>query len=84
MSLVARREGNRVIVERCDYSSFTLCLDDEMMDLDKPVMVEYDGAVLFKGKVKRNKATMARNLRERKDVRFAFPAEIQVKVPSRK
>lgn len=84
MSLVARREGNRIIVEHCDYSSFTVCLNDEMMDLDKPVIVEYGGEVLFRGKVKRNKETMARNLRERKDVRFAFPAEIQVKALSRK
>ena len=82
MLLVARREGNRITVERSDYPSFTICLNDEMMDLDKPVTVEYEGRTLFKGKVRRDAATIARTLRERGDTRLVFSAEIKVEMPA--
>ena len=40
-----------------DYSSLTLSLNDQMMNLDLPVTVIYQGKTLFKGNVKRHSAT---------------------------
>ena len=48
---------------------------------DKPVTVEYEGKTLFKGKVRRDAAIIARMLRERGDTRLVFSAEIKVEMP---
>lgn len=81
MQLVVRREGNRFVVERCDYSEFTICLNDDMVNLDKPVTVEYGGKTLFQGDVKRSAATIGRTIRERRDMRLVFSAEVGVRIP---
>lgn len=81
MQIVASRKGNRIIVERCDYPSFTLCLNDDVADLDKPVIVEYNGRRLLKKRVRRSADIIARSLRERQDPRLVFSAELEVKVP---
>lgn len=81
MEIVASRKGNRIVVERCDYPSFTLCLNDDVADLDKPVIVEYKGRRLLKKRVKRSADTIARSLRERQDPRLVFSAELEVRMP---
>ena len=81
MQIVASRKGNRIIVERCDYPFFTLCLNDEVADLDKPVIVEYNGRRLLKKRVRRSADIIARSLRERQDPRLVFSAELEVKMP---
>ena len=81
MEIVASRKGNRIVVERCDYPSFTLCLNDDVADLDKPVIVEYNGRRLLKKRVKRSADTIARSLRERQDPRLIFSAELEVRMP---
>lgn len=81
MQIVASRKGNRIIVERCDYPSFTLCLNDDVADLDKPVIVEYNGRRLLKKRVRRSADIIARSLRERQDPRLVFSAELEVKMP---
>ena len=81
MEIVASRKGNRIVVERCDYPSFTLCLNDDVADLDKPVIVEYNGRRLLKKRVRRSADTIARSLRERQDPRLIFSAELEVRMP---
>lgn len=81
MEIVASRKGNRIVVERCDYPSFTLCLNDDVADLDKPVIVEYKGRRLLKKRVRRSADTIARSLRERQDPRLVFSAELEVQMP---
>lgn len=81
MEIVASRKGNRIVVERCDYPSFTLCLNDDVADLDKPVIVEYNGRRLLKKRVRRSADTIARSLRERQDPRLVFSAELEVRMP---
>lgn len=71
-------EGNNIAIEKCDYKRLTICLNDEMMNLDMPVTVTYKGAAVFKGKVKRTRENISRNLVLRQDERYAFPAEITI------
>lgn len=83
MQLIVGRKGNRIIVERCDYPSFTLCLNDEVADLNRPIIVEYNGKRLLKKRVRRSSETIARTLRERQDPRLVFSAEVEIKIPQK-
>ena len=76
MLLKARREGNRIFIGYSDYARLTLLLNDEMLDLDKPVIVEYEGKVIFRGKVKRSPEMIDRSLRERQDPRLVYTARL--------
>lgn len=84
MELIASKEGNVITVERSDYPEFVICLNDDMMDLDKPVTVKYKGKVLFRGKVKRDASVISRTLQERGDPRLVFSAEVKIVLPSGK
>ena len=79
--VVAEYDGNRVEILSCDYSRLKLYFNDQMVDLGKPVAVYYNGKCLFKGKLKRSLATMSQTLSERGDLRYCFPAELEVKIP---
>lgn len=78
--VVASYKNNVVTVHECDYSSLKIYLNDKMVDLDKPVRVEYHGKTLFKGKVKRTLASLIQTLNVRGDIRFMFPASVEVKL----
>ena len=71
-------KGNRIVIEKCDYPSVTLWLNDRIVNLDKPVQVEYVGKTLFKGKLQRSAALMQESLAQRNDPGFIFPARITV------
>ena len=79
--VVAEYDGNRVEILSCDYSRLRLYFNDQMVNLNKPVAVYYKGKCLFKGKLKRSLATMSQTLSERGDLRYCFPAELEVKIP---
>lgn len=76
MLLKVRREGNRIFIGYSDYARLTLLLNDEMLDLDKPVIVEYEGKVIFRGKVKRSPEMIDHSLRERQDPRLVYTARL--------
>lgn len=78
--VVAEIDKNVVNISKSDYSCLTIYLNDEMVDLDKPVVVRYLGKKVFKGKLPRTAANMARTLKERGDVRYMFPAMVEVKL----
>ena len=72
------RKANRVNITQCDYSSLTLYFNDEMVNLDKKVVIQYNGKTLFKGKLQRTKENMRRTLHERGDLRYMFPSSVSV------
>ena len=74
------RKENAVVVDHCDYTALTFYLNDDMLDLDKPVKVLFAGRELFNGPVERNAKTMRQNLLAREDPAFAFPAQVEVKL----
>ena len=76
--VTAMMEGNTITIDKCDYSSLTLSLNDQMMDLDLPVTVIYQGKTLFKGNVKRQSDTMRSTLYSRNDPSYIFPVQIHV------
>ena len=78
--LTAEIDGNTINVSKCDYSKFTIYLNDEMVDLDKEVTVIVKGNVVFKGMVERSAEVLRRSIAERNDPSYCFPAEIVVEV----
>ncbi len=78
--VTATYEGNTINISKCDYTTLTVSLNDKMMNLDKPVTINYQGKTLFKGKVKRQASTMRQTLFERNDPSYIFTAQIEVKL----
>lgn len=73
------KESNSIVVEKNDTESrITVLLRDEMLDLDKPVTVEYpDGHKVIKTAC-RSEETARATLKERGDRNYIFTAEIDV------
>ena len=78
--VIANFNGNTINIEKCDYSSLTLSLNDQMMNLDLPVTVVYQEKTLFEGKVQRLSTVMRNTLYSRNDPAYIFPVQIQVKL----
>ena len=76
--LVASVKDNTVTIEKSDYSKVTVFLNDELVNLDKPVKVVCGGKVLFEGKLLRTPQTMLSTLNARGDLSYIFPAQVDV------
>ena len=64
-----------------DYTRVTIFLNDQMCDLDKPIVVRYQGKRIFRGKLLRTEENLKATLRDRGDLRYMFPSKIEVKIP---
>ena len=71
-------EGNEVKILRSDYARLRIRLNDEMLNLNQPVKVTFNGKVLYEGKLKRTLANLAQTLADRGDVHWMFPSYIDV------
>lgn len=79
--VIATINGNTINIEKCDYTSLTLSLNDKMMNLDSPVTVVYKGKNVFKGKVERRSDVLRTTLYSRNDPAYMFPVQIRVNLP---
>ncbi len=64
-----------------DDLSLRIYLNDEMLNLDRPVTVIRNGKQVFQGKVARRVNVMLKSLAERGDPSYVFPAEITLGKP---
>ena len=71
-------KGNTVNISQCDYAQLTLHFNDQMVKLDKPVIIKYNGKTIFKGKLPRTLANLQSSLAERNDLRYMFPAQVTI------
>lgn len=74
----ASYEGNTITITKCDCSNLTICLNDQMMDLDKPVRLILNGKCVLNSCIERKRKNIENNLKLRQDERYAFPAEIRI------
>jgi hypothetical protein len=81
--VVAEYQGNTIDILRCDYSRLTICLNDQMVDLDQPITIRYQGKNVFQGKIKRTIIHLQTTLDKRGDLRYSYPAVIEVKLPTK-
>lgn len=77
-------KGNNIYLEHCDYNELTFCLNDQIVNLDKPVSVYLGKKRIAKQKVLREKATLERTIRERGDTRYVFPATLTIHLDGKK
>lgn len=70
--------GNTIDISQCDYSTLTISLCDNMVDLDKPVKIIWQGKTVFEGRLERKLSTLRRTLYERNDPAYMFAAQVQV------
>ena len=73
-------DGNTINISQCDYSTLTLWLNDDIVDLDKKVKVVYKGKTLYNALAPRTAENLRSTLYDRGDLRYSFPAKIQVKI----
>lgn len=77
--VVASRDGQRLSIDEWSpQGELRLRLDDAMLDLDEEVVVVQGEQELFRGRVPRTIATLARTLAERGDPKGLFSGEIVV------
>lgn len=78
--IVAERDGQTIKLTVEGYKKVYVRLNDEMVDLDQPVTILVNGEKAFEGKAERKLSTLVKTFEEKKDVTYAFPAEIAVEV----
>ncbi len=72
-------EENRIVVERDDTGGkITVLLRDGMLDLDRPVTVEYPGGQTKIFHTDRSEATMRETLAERGDPNYIFSSSLEL------
>ena len=82
--IVVERTGNTVTILEGAERGLRIRADDQMFDLDQPIVVRRGDEVVFEGKVSRTIQTLARTLEERGDPIGVFSAEIVIgAVPSK-
>lgn len=81
MTVIAEYRKNVIELEQCDYSRLDIWLNDEMVNLDRPIEVRYRGKRIFRGKVPRTTENIRQSLASRGDLRYIFPAVVRVEIP---
>lgn len=78
--VIATVKDNTIVLEKCDYSSLTLYLSDQLLNLDLPVKVTLGEKVLFEGAVTRTPENLRNTLQLRYDPTWAVPVVLEVKL----
>jgi predicted esterase len=74
-------DGQAVRLHSDGVAKVTLCLASEMMDLDQPVTVTWNGTRVFEGKVERSLRTMLDLVYDKTDWKETFEAAVELKAP---
>jgi hypothetical protein len=76
--IVASYKGNEINIESNYSDTVFVRINDDMMNLDKPVIIKYKDQQIFRGKLSRNIETIYRTAQDRKDPGLVFSAEIMI------
>jgi hypothetical protein len=80
--IIATYEGQQITVQTKDVDKVIVRLNENMLDLDKPITITANGQQAFQGTIPRTIATLAKTTAERGDPIGVFAAEIEVKAPA--
>jgi len=75
----AGEHGQLIRIDSPETRAVTLRLRDGLLDLDRPLVVEANGEIVFEGTVKRSEEAIERSLDERLDPRSAATALLRVR-----
>jgi hypothetical protein len=76
--IVASIEGQTIEIENTSVSDFTIMLNDSLVDMDKSVLVKYNGKELFNGTVPRTSTIILKSIREYGDPKSVYYGEIPI------
>lgn len=77
--IVASRAGQTFTIEQADgVDSLTIRFNDQMVDMEKPVVVKLKDRVVYEGVLKPTVAVMAKTLSQRGDPESVYSAEVDV------
>jgi len=79
--ITATIQGQQITLETKDAPHVIIRLNDKMLDLDKPITVQFGTQKLFEGTLPRTTAAIAKTLTERGDPTAIFTAELDIKTP---
>ena len=80
--VTAQRDGQRIDVRANGVKRLTVRLGEQLLDLDKPVVVVSGDKLLFEGRIPRTIAVIAKTLGEYGDPKAVYSGEVTVEVPS--
>lgn len=81
MTVTATIDDQTVRIKSKSDATIRLHLDDRLIDLDKPVIVNRNGQRVFEGSVSRTIRTLWRDLERRYDPVLATPAMLEIMAP---
>ena len=76
--IVASIEGQAIDIESTSVSDFIIMLNDSLIDMDKSVVVKYDGKELFNATVLRTSTTILKSIMEYGDPESVYYGEIPI------
>jgi len=82
-TVIAEIKGNTVEISRCDYSTLTIYLDEDMVDLDSTVRVILKRGEEGKEQVfnpERKVETLRKTIENRGDPSYMFPVSISIRI----
>lgn len=63
-TLIANINKQSIGIQQTDYDTFFIYLNDQMINLDKPIKVTYQGKRIYKGRVTRNASTITETVQK--------------------
>ncbi|SEN38101.1 Dienelactone hydrolase family protein [bacterium A37T11] len=78
-TLIVGIDGQQITISKNDYETFTVYLNDQLLNLDKKVTVKLNGKRIFIGRIQRNTAVIKESIKERMDKGFTFSAKLIIK-----
>lgn len=73
-------DGQTIEIKTSDVNLLAVRLNDEMLDMDKPVTVRANGRTHFGGPVRRTIAELAKTLAERGDPKSLYCGEVGIRI----
>ena len=80
--IVAQRDGQKVSIEQAEVDSVSVLLNDQMLDLDQQVSVDWGGKLVQSKKAQRTIGQLVTSLLERGDPAMMFSARIDLVKPA--
>lgn len=77
-NIIVSRAGQTIEVETCPTEDIVIRLNDEMVNLDEPVVIKTPAGKATSQTYQRNIMTLFKTLQERGDKSYMFPVEVSV------
>jgi len=78
----AEYEDQSIRVQSAQVTRISIRLDDQMLDLDKPIKIAINDKRAFEGLANRTIGVLAKTLNERGDPQGIFAAEVNIELPA--